>query len=63
MIVQGRKKDMRGIWRQYGSQCLVRALPQAALLTEKLMFSRISTANAKDHYSLEHLEEYNKCAI
>lgn len=61
--MQGRKEEMRGIQRQCGSQRLVRALPPAALSTEKLMFSGISTANAEEHYSLDHLEEYNKRVI
>lgn len=61
--MQGRRKERRSIWRQYGSQSLVRTLPQTAFSIEKLIFSRISTANAKEPYSLEHLEEYNKCLI
>lgn len=61
--MQGRKKERRSIWRQYGSQSLGRTLPQAAFSIEKLIFSRISTANAKKPYSLEHLKEYNKCPI
>lgn len=61
VIMQGRNKEMRGIWKHCGRQCLIRALPEASLSTEKLMFSRISPANAEEYYSLENQEEYNKC--